>query len=238
MPSTRSFTPTRQGNPCLVCGDIKGRCRQTAEDLNLCMDSSGVLPGFHYLGQTKDGLWAKYILDDGQEQNQADRIREQQQLRAQRAAAEAQRHADALSAMERESFAPRVRLYNQLLHQLPLHPDDRADLNRRGITDEQIEAVGFKSVEQWQPLTQELSHALPGISLDGRSFVAKLSPITYQNLIGVIERNPNIESIVSQNPLKRLTRAKNRSLIDQSKEVISDKWCFKRKKTPTWQKEF
>ncbi len=168
MTSTRSFTPTRQGNPCLVCGDIKGKCRQIAEDLNLCMDSSGVLPGLKYLGQTKDGLWAKYLIDDGTEQNQEDRDRhwiEQQQLRAQRAAAETQRHADALPAIERD------RLYNQLLNQLPLHPDDRADLHRRGISDEQIKAWGIRSVEQWQPLTQELSHALPGLSLDGRSLI-------------------------------------------------------------------
>jgi hypothetical protein len=167
MTSNRSFTPTRQGNPCLVCGDIKGRCRQTAESLNLCMDSSGVLPGFHYLGQTKDGLWAKYRIDDGQ-QTPADRShfwQEQKLLRQQRAAAEAQRHADALPALERD------RLYNQLLNQLPLHPADRADLHRRGITDEQIKAWGIRSVEQWQPLAQELSHELPGLSLDGRSLI-------------------------------------------------------------------
>jgi hypothetical protein len=167
MTSTRSFTPTRQGNPCLVCGDIKGRCRQTAEALNLCMDSSGVLPGFKYLGQTKDGLWAKYRIDDGQ-QTPADRShfwQEQKLLRQQRAAAEAQRHADALPAQERD------RLYNQLLNQLPLHPADPADLHRRGITDEQIKAWGIRSVEKWQPLTQELSHALPGLSLDGRSLI-------------------------------------------------------------------
>jgi hypothetical protein len=217
MTSTRSFTPTCKQNPCLVCSDIKGRCRQTPESLNLCMDSSGVLPGFKYLGQTKNGLWAKYVLDDGQEQNQDDRIREQQQLRAQRAAAEAQRHADALPALERESFAPRVRLYNQLLNQLPLHPADRADLNRRGITDEQIKAWGIRSVEQWQPLAQELSHGLPGLSLDGRSL------ITFEHVIRLIERNPNIQSSVSQIPLKRLTQAENKSLINQTKEVMSEK---------------
>jgi hypothetical protein len=226
MPYTRSFIPTRQGNPCLVCGNIKGRCRQTAEALNLCMDSSGVLPEFRYLGQTKDGLWAKYILDDGTEQNQNDRIREQQQLRAQRAAAEAQRHADALLAPERD------RLYNQLLNQLPLHPEDRADLDRRGITDEQIEAWGIRFVEQWQPLEQELSHTLPGISLDGRS------PFKYQYFVWDSERNLDMQGAVSQIPLNRLTQAENKSLIDQTKEVMSDKWCFKRKKTPTWQKEF
>jgi hypothetical protein len=224
--SSRSFTPTRQGNPCLVCGDIKGRCRQTPEALNLCMDSSGVLPGFKYLGQTKDGLWAKYVTNDGQEQNQDDRIQQQQQLRAQRAAAEAQRHAEALPAIERD------RLYNQLLNQLPLHPADRADLHRRGITDEQIKAWGIRSVDQWQPLEQELSYALPGLSLDGRLWA------TYQYVILLSESNSDIQNNVSQIPLKRLTRAENKSLIDQTKEVMSDKWYFKRKKTPTWQKEF
>ena len=150
MPSSRSFAPTRQGNPCLVCGDIKGKCRQTAESLNLCMDASGVLPGFKYLGQTKDGLWAKYRSDDGQQTpaQQSHFWQEQKLLRQQRAAAEAQRHADALPAPERD------RLYNQLLNQLPLHPADRADLHRRGLTDEQIKAWGVKSVEQWQKLTQ------------------------------------------------------------------------------------
>jgi hypothetical protein len=198
------------------------------------MDASGILPGFHYLGQTKDGLWAKYRIDEGQ-QTPADRShfwQEQKLLRQQRAAAEAQRHAEALPAPERD------RLYNQLLNQLPLHPADRADLHHRGITDEQIKAWGIRSVEQWQPLAQELSHALPGLSLDGRSFSTKLSPITYQNLIHVIASNPNIQSSVSQIPLKRLTQAENKSLIDQTKEVMTDKWCFKRKKTPTWQKEF
>ncbi|MCG9891350.1 MAG: hypothetical protein MH252_09760 [Thermosynechococcaceae cyanobacterium MS004] len=168
MTSARSFVPTRQGNPCLICGDTKGKCRQTAEALNLCMEVSGTLPGFKYLGQTKNGLWAKYLLDDGTDRTQEEReqhFHEQQQLRASRAAAEAQRHADALPAHERD------RLYAQLLNQLSLHPADRADLHRRGITDEQIKALGIRSVEQWQPLAQELSHALPGLGLDGRSLI-------------------------------------------------------------------
>jgi hypothetical protein len=117
MPSTRSFTPTRQGNPCLVCGNTKGRCRKTPESLTLCM--------------------------------------------------------------------------------------------------------GFLTLK-----------------VGGRSLGAKPTPITYQNLIRVIVSNPNIQSSVSMNPLKRLTQAENKSLIDQTKEVMTDKWCFKRKKTPTWKKEF
>lgn len=150
MLSARSFTPTRQNNPCLVYGDIKGRCRQLPEDLNLCMRTSGPLPGFQDLGQTKDGLWTQFVIDNGTEQTQEDRDRhysQQHQLRQQRA--EAQRHSDALPAIERD------RLHNQLL----LHPADRADLHRRGITDEQIKVWRVRSVEQWQPLVQELSHA-------------------------------------------------------------------------------
>jgi hypothetical protein len=61
---------------------------------------------------------------------------QKQQLRA-------QRHADSLPAIERD------RLYNQILNQLPLHPEDRADLHRRGITDEQIKTWGIRSVEPW-----------------------------------------------------------------------------------------
>jgi hypothetical protein len=235
MTSTRSFTPTCQHSPCLICADIKGNCRQTAEDLHLGMSASGTLPGFRYLGQTKDGLWAKFVIDDGLEQSPREREqhhRQQQKLRAQRAAAEAQRHADALPAIERD------RLYNQLLNQLPLHPADRADLQRRGLTDEQIASAGFKSVEQWQPLEQEFYHALPGLCLDGRHLSAKLSPITYQKLKCVIERNPNIQNSMSQIPLKRLTRTDNQGLIDQTKEVMSDKWFIRRKKTPTGKKEF
>jgi hypothetical protein len=131
-----------------------------------------------------------------------------------------------LPAIERD------RLYRQLLSQLPLHPADRADLHRRGITDEQIKAWGVSSVEQWQKLSIEILHELTGVSLDGRTLV------TYQNVIWLIESNKNIQSVVSQIPLKRLTRADNQGLIDATKEVMSDKWFIRRKKTPTWQKEF
>jgi hypothetical protein len=241
MPSTRSFTPTRQVNPCLICGDNKGNCRQTPEDLHLCVSASGTISGFRYLGQTKDGLCAKYVIDDGQEQSQDDRessaqrfrhYHQKQQLRQQRAAAEAQRHADALPAMERESFAPRVRHYRQLLSQLPLHPADRADLHHRGLTDEQIETWGVRSVEQWQWLERELPHELAGVSLDGRS------QVTFQNVIRAVGSHKNIQFNVSQIPLKRLTRADNQGLIDATKEVMSDKWFNRRKKTPTGKKEF
>ncbi|KAI9129731.1 hypothetical protein [Acaryochloris sp. CCMEE 5410] len=130
------------------------------------MTLSGQIEGYRYLGQSKDGLWGKYVLDDGQDLSQEDRERrwqEQRILREQRAQAEVQRHAQSLPAPERD------KLYRQLLDQLTLHPADRADLHRRGLTNEQIQNWGVKSIEQWQSLSGELPHTLPGISLDGNS---------------------------------------------------------------------
>ena len=163
--SASKILATNRSNPCDLCGDIKGKCRK-ADNLNLCMTLSGQIAGYRYLGLTKDGLWGKYVPDDGQDLSQEDRERrwqEQRILREQRAQEEAQRHAQSLPASERDQ------LYRQLLGQLTLHPADRADLHRRGFTDEQIQDWGLKSVEQWQSLTAELPHTLPGVNLDGKS---------------------------------------------------------------------
>ncbi|ABW32323.1 hypothetical protein [Acaryochloris marina] len=132
------------------------------------MTLSGQIEGYRYLGQSKDGLWGKYVLDDGKDLSQEDRERrwqEQRILREQRAQAEAQRHAQSLPASERDQH------YRQLLDQLTLHPADRADLHRRGFTNEQIQDWGVKSVEQWQSLSSELPHTLPGVGLDGQSLI-------------------------------------------------------------------
>jgi hypothetical protein len=126
------------------------------------MNLSEPLPGFKYIGQTKDGLWAKYIPDTGHPLSDDDRTLLQLK-RQQRLAEETQRRAESLPATERD------RHYRQLLNQLTLHSDDRDDLHRRGFTDEQINEWGVKSVEQWQRLTVELPHTLPGVNLDGRS---------------------------------------------------------------------
>ncbi|NEP14807.1 MAG: hypothetical protein F6K14_32360, partial [Symploca sp. SIO2C1] len=58
--------------------------------------------------------------------------------------------------------------YSALLSELTLHPDDRADLIRRGFTNEQIDLSGFKSVENWQSLQGKYSNLLPGVSQSNR----------------------------------------------------------------------
>lgn len=157
------FTLFHRGNACPICESSSGKCRE-AENLILCMSRTEKtdIPGYKFKGRTQNQLWGKWVVSGG-DTSEADREAWKEQQRAkrqQRLEEEAKRKAEAMSAVERD------RHYRRLLNQLSLHPDDRADLHRRGITDEQIKLWGVKSVEQWQRLSIELPHILPGVSLD------------------------------------------------------------------------
>jgi hypothetical protein len=167
-----SYISTNRSNPCPICEKTNGNCRTFADSENvLCMtftDRLTQVPGFRFIGLTEDHLWGKWLPNNNQTLTQEEREQRRQELnrrRQERAESEAQRRAEALPAQERD------RLYRQLLAQLPLHPADREDLRRRGLTDEQISAWGVRSVEQWQKLSVELPHTLPGVSLDGKSLI-------------------------------------------------------------------
>jgi hypothetical protein len=127
---------------------------------------NGHRSGYKFIGRTKDDLWGKWVVDDGQNWSaaQCEQWRhDQQQLKAQRQQEEAHRHQESMSAQDRDHH------YRRLLARLGLDPADRFELHQRGFTDAQITASGFKSVEPWQKLEQELPHTLPGVNLDGRS---------------------------------------------------------------------
>jgi len=53
--------------------------------------------------------------------------------------------------------------YREILSQLSLCDVDRADLRRRGFTNEQIERYGFKSIDRYQPLSGKFPKNLPRI---------------------------------------------------------------------------
>ena len=164
------FIPTRRGNPCKICGDTRGKCRETASVL-LCMNvadavSAGDIPGYKFIGATKDRLWGKFVEQNEQSWTKEQKeqwIRERELIRQQRTAEELYRQTLSLPAQERD------RLYRKLLSQLSLNPSDFSDLERRGLTTEEIKASNFRSVERWQKLESELSHRLPGVNLDGLS---------------------------------------------------------------------
>ena len=163
----KNFIPTKHANSCEICGDKTGKCRRK-ESLRLCMTHVDAVdvPGFKYVGLSKGGQWGKWIEDSAQvwtEEQQEQRRRDRDLRRKQQADEESRRRSEALPAVERD------RLYHNLLNQLSLHPEDKADLQRRGMTNEQIETADFKSVEQWQKLELEVNNRLPGVSLDGLS---------------------------------------------------------------------
>ncbi|MBD2092575.1 hypothetical protein H6F67_22255 [Microcoleus sp. FACHB-1515] len=129
-------------------------------------DASDRTPGFKFIGRTKDDLWGKWVIDDSHHftSEQRDQWRQERDTKRQlRQQQEQQRQAAALPASERN------RHYRSMLAQLSLDSIDRADLHRRGLTNDEIAAWGVKSVEQWQRLAIELPHTLPGINLDGQS---------------------------------------------------------------------
>jgi len=194
----KTFTPTRRENPCQICSSASGKCRET-EAVLLCMtfaDDIEKIPGYKFIGRTKDDRWGKWILDDGKTwtKEQREEWRKEQERRKKLIVEEElQQRKVALPADERDYY------YQQLLSQLTLNKDDRADLLRRGLTDEQIADWGVKSVRKWQRLQKELPCTLPGVSSDGRSlntpFPGYLCPVRDTNgqivAIQIRTRNPN-----------------------------------------------
>ena len=164
--STR-FTTTKRGNPCPICSDSTGACRESG-NLTLCMWVADDVPGFKNLGRTKDGLWSKYVIDDGRDRNwtqqqKQDWQAQQRAIKDQRASAEKLAKANSLDLITRN------REYRKLLNQLPLNSVDRADLTRRGLTDEQIKLGLYASVKKWQKFSSPINHQLAGVNLDGKS---------------------------------------------------------------------
>lgn len=167
------FIPTRRHNPCTICGDIKGKCRETPSSLVLlCMnvtDAHSTPVGFKFIGLSKDGLWGKFVKNEGVAAS-VDHHSWQQSLelkKQQRLATELSARSQLLSEIDRDTEIRRI------LAQLPLQPLHREDLQRRGLTDDQIAAGMFRSVNKWQKLDFAISHKLAGVSIDGRSLITQ-----------------------------------------------------------------
>ena len=186
-----SLTPSNRNNPCPICEETTGKCRQGQEDLNYwqCMSYADsrkgeIVGGFKCIGHTRDQLWAQFKLDNSQEWSEQQREewkRENQRRWQQKAKDSEERRRRSLSALQRHEQ------YTRLLRELSLHPDDRADLIRRGFTHEQIELAGFKSIGRYQQLQSEYSELLPGMANSSRLVIREegyLCPI--RNADGLI----------------------------------------------------
>jgi hypothetical protein len=174
------------GNTCPVCASSSGKCRWQNYELSakngkttptiktLCMTGAGGYgnPDYHYFNDTRDGQWGVYIpLVDWNEHRGEDRqatpaererwIQEQQAKHEALLEAENQRRAESLPALERDIAA------RAILAQLSLNEIDRKDLVKRGFTRQQIEEIGFKSVEKFQRLTEPVNNRFPGVNIQG-----------------------------------------------------------------------
>jgi hypothetical protein len=175
-------------NPCPVCGKTNGNCRQKPEDPDYwqCMTEAGtrkgvVINGYKCLGDTKDGTWSQFKLDNSAEWTQERRDEWERERRFQQALKAAEDEAKAKQSLTEQE---RHKQYTALLSELPLHPKDRADLISRGFTTGEIELSGFKSVDNWQKLRGTYSSLLPGIGIGGKRLLTNegyLCPVRNHN---------------------------------------------------------
>jgi hypothetical protein len=166
------LTPTSRNNPCVICEDTGGKCRQGKQDQDYwqCMTYADakkgeIIGGFKCIGHSKNGMWAQFKPDNSQNWTQQQRFewqQENQRRQQQKASDNEQRRQRSLLAVERDKG------YRQLLSELTLHPDDRADLVRRGFSHAQIELSSFRSIGRYQQLQGHYSELLPGISRNNR----------------------------------------------------------------------
>lgn len=165
--SVSKFRSSNKSNPCPICSDTTGKCRDNG-DIYLCMTLSDTRVGevineYKCIANKSNG-WATFKVDNSQEWSEEKR-KEWEEKRQQRQREQAKEHEErrrrSLSAEERD------KQYRALLAQLNLHPDDEADLLRRGFTKQEIEAHGFKSICKNQKLSSPLLSALPGVKADG-----------------------------------------------------------------------
>jgi hypothetical protein len=170
-----SLTPTSRSNSCAICEDTGGKCRQGREDLSYwqCMiyvdaKKGEIIGGFKCIGHSKNGMWAQFKPNNSTEWTQQQRIewqQENQRRQQQKASEHEQRRRRSLSAVDRD------KAYRQLLSELTLHPDDKADLLQRGFSHSQIELSGFRSIERYHQLQGCYSDLLPGVNRNNQLII-------------------------------------------------------------------
>lgn len=168
-----SYAPTYFGNQCIHCGDTKGNCRvHRIHEMHLCVALANSKKGersqgYIVIGDTNDGRWAQLLPE--QEPSTSNEKIEEMRRDWQRLEEEAK-----LSRLAGEMPArKRDKLYKEILSHLVLAAEDRADLERRGFSPEQITKCGFKSVTKWQKLSKAYPGNLPGINSQGKNLLSK-----------------------------------------------------------------
>lgn len=158
------FTPLKRD--CPICNGARLDCRQSQlTNLIHCRDSQAAPTEYVFRGldALSFGMWALQTEASDTSVTQRDEWRQQREFdKQQRLKVEAEQRSQLLSESERD------RNIKKLLNQLGLNQSHRQDLQRRGLTEEQIKAGQFRSVGPWQKLEQEVSYRLAGVNITGR----------------------------------------------------------------------
>lgn len=136
------FTLSSKSRPCAVCGNVTGHCKTKDGDrgdlLHYCHNHpskpQGPIAGHYWTAA--GGGWGIFTTEKPAHQGST------------RSKAKADGAAKTIPAV---SPADRDAAFTAYMAGLTLHPDDRADLIRRGVTDEQIAEWGVVSVEGKEP---------------------------------------------------------------------------------------
>ena len=163
------FNPSKVNNPCPICGDITGDCR-TQDDLILChsfIEQDSGIAGYKFLKTSSNSVWGVHVPDNGKE---FDREKYERYL-AQKAEQEKNKKQFLLdNALDADGRDKAIR---KLSRYVGLSDSSREDLRRRGLSDRQIEAGLFFSIDPWMRLNLDLPDNLPGIHWKGDRFATK-----------------------------------------------------------------
>ena len=154
---------TTRNNPCPVCDNATGYCRTKndgGQEFVLCMTNSDaklfdIIDGYKCIKPASKS-WATFTLDKNSQQLTEAQLSERRERRAAEEKAIKELYLSGLSVDDRHAA------YSQVVAQLSLHSNDRADLARRGLSDATIES--FVSIAPWQALSQSVDPKTPAIA--------------------------------------------------------------------------
>lgn len=159
---SRFFVSSRS-NPCPICSDSSGDCR-FKDKLILChsfIEQDAGIPGYKFAKTSSNGVWGVHFPDNGKQFDQ-EKYEQYLALKRQKEADKKQFYEDnALDANSRD------RAIRKLAKYIGLDSRSRNDLKRRGLSDRQIEAGLFFSIDPWKRFDLNLPRNLPGIHFVG-----------------------------------------------------------------------
>jgi hypothetical protein len=160
---------------CPVCNGQRHDCRQNLEtNLIHCFSTEANPLDYIYRGQDSIGfnLWAyKPDVEEWTDERRQEWQLEQQRKRALREQQDKEQLKKLLPIKERDQ------VIRQILDQLTLRDRHREILKRRGLTDSQIDEAGYRSVKQWQKLTNPVNNRLSGVNQFGNGLINKTDGI-------------------------------------------------------------